>query len=122
MRQAKRDRQELYYALFGDAVPILDENGDDTLETASGYMKPVKFYASISPDRGEASIEPFGMALDYSKTIVTTEELPIVEGTRIWYETAPPDGISDGSTADYTVVAVAKSIHISKYAIRKIVK
>lgn len=122
MRTLRKNRQTLYYALYGKEISQLDENGDESGDPVIGYHEPVKFYANISPNKGTSYIQPFGNELDYTKTILTAEELPITEGTRIWQETAPPDGENDGTTADYKVVRVAKSLNVTTYALKALVK
>lgn len=82
----------------------------------------MEFKANISANKSQSNEQPFGMDLNYSKTIYTVEDLPIAEGTRIWKETTPPSGVNDGSTADYYVVRVAKSINNTVYAVRTVSK
>jgi len=119
MRTMKRNKQVMYYALYEGKKKNTDSRGDYTGGTTETYSAPVLFKANISPNRGESSIEPFGVNLDYSRTICTNEILPLDEHSLIWFETEPPEDESDGSTADYIVVAKAQSINSTLYAIRK---
>ena len=123
MRALVKNKQTLYYALYDRDVCDYDENGDETGDPPMQFERPVKFMANASPNKGNAYAQPFGLDLNYTKTILTTEDLPIKEGTHIWQDTEPPVTANDGSTADYVVVGVAKSLdNITVYALRARVK
>ena len=68
----------------------------------------------------------FGISLDYTKSISTTDmELPIAEGSLIWQDTEPKykgDGTVDDLSADYKVVAIAKSLNSVVYAVKSLQK
>ena len=107
MRDLKKNQRKMYYALYSDRVPILDKNGDPTLEYATGYTVPVEFKASVSAGRSDGEYAPFGMNVSYDRTISTVEtDLPIDEHSIIWLKNEPifnDDGSVDGSSADYEV-------------------
>lgn len=121
MRTMKRNKQRLYYALYLGKKKLFDDNGDIVGE-AEIYSVPEKFWANISPNKGESSAEPFGASLNYSRTISTNENLPLDEHSLIWFETEPIFEESEGDTADYNVVAIANSLNSTLYALRKRVK
>jgi hypothetical protein len=89
----------------------------------SVYEAPVPLSVNISAARGSADVAVFGTDLDYSKTICTTiMDLPITETSIVWYETEPvirQDGTADEASADYSVVAIARSLTNVIYALRK---
>lgn len=140
MRSLKRNKQKMYYSTYSNSIPVyqLDENGKlmytdigggvlkpiETGETIAGYSLPVKFKANISASKGDASQELFGINLDYTKTISTTDmSLPISETSRIWLETVPrfnDDGTVDIDSADYSVAQVARSLNSIMYAVKKL--
>lgn len=66
------------------------------------------------------------MSLDYTKTMSTSDmTLPISETSLIWFETEPQyneDETVDSSSADYAVVAEARSLNNVVYAIKKLAK
>ena len=66
------------------------------------------------------------MSLDYTKTISTCDmTLPISETSVIWFESEVKyntDGTVDSSSADYSVVAIARSLNNVVYAIKKLAK
>lgn len=141
MRSLKKNKQNLWYSTYADQITIYqrDENGnikyfDDgegnlipiEIETKAGYNNPVSFYANISAAKGTSDSEVFGVSLDYTKTISTCDmTLPISETSLIWYETEPrynADGTVDSSSADYAVVAIARSLNNVVYAVKKLAK
>lgn len=124
MRSCKKNKQKIYYSLYGSKVPILDENGDPTGDFETGYSMPVSFFANISAGKGTAEDEVFGKGIDFTRAISSTNmELPIDEFSRLWFETEPKlneDGTVDGDSADYTVAAtVARSRNSLMIAIKK---
>ena len=137
MRSLKKNQQKLWYSTYAGQITIYeqDENGEIVyneidgekipriIAEKAGYNTPVSFYANISAAKGSSDSEVFGVSLDYTKTIATTDmSLPISETTLIWFETEPvmnDDGIVDESSADYAIVAVARSLNNVVYAIKK---
>lgn len=126
MRSLRRNKQPLYYATYVKKIPVTDENGDFTGDEETVYSKPIPFYENISPEKGSSQEEVFGKSLDYSRTVSTCNmSLPIDEFSRIWIETEPvlkPDGTAYGDSADYSVVAIAKSLNSVVYALKKLPK
>ena len=146
MRMAKRNKQKMYYALYKEEIPIYatDENGNIIydqytteegevitypveIERVSGYDKPVEFYGNIAMSGGEAEAVEYGLSTsDYEAVLVMSKnEIPIVEGSRIWHTTEPKindDGTVDEFSADCRVIKVSNSINVSKYVLKKVVK
>ena len=109
MRSLKKNQRQLWYALYRDKIPIVDENGDETVDYTAGYSPPVSFYANLSPGKGSAQAAVFGTDIDFTRSISTTDmDLPITETSLVWYETEPvllEDGTADPDSADYEVAA-----------------
>lgn len=140
MRSLRKNQRKLWYSTYADQITIYerDENGEiiyDEIDGESfpriiaekaGYNNPVSFYANISAAKGTSDSEVFGVSLDYTKTISTCDmTLPISETSLLWFETEPrynADGTVDSSSADYAVVAVARSLNNVVYAIKKLAK
>jgi len=140
MRSLKKNQQFLWYSTYCKEIKLYqrDENGNivymdiDGIQepveigTKAGYNNPVSFYANISAAKGTSDSEVFGVSLDYTKTISTCDmTLSISETSLIWYETEPrynADGTVDSSSADYAVVAIARSLNNVVYAIKKLAK
>lgn len=109
MRNLKKDERDMWYALYEGMEPVLDENGDETGDPEPKYSMPVSFRASLSSGNGSAQREVFGVDIDFTRSISTTDmSLPITETSLVWYETKPgllEDGSADPDTADYEVAA-----------------
>lgn len=122
MRQLKRNQREFWYALYLGKQEAVDEEGNYTGELEIKYSQPQKVRANISSSKGTADQEVFGISLDYTKSISTTDtSLEIDENSRVWIETEPvlkEDGLADGDSADYSVVQVAKGLYSTMYAIK----
>ena len=137
MRDCKKNQQELYYATYSDQITeyyrdsdgniIYDEIDGEQIPRIkcerAGYSNPVTFYANISAGKGTSQEEVFGVSLDYTKTVSTTDmDLPISETSLIWFETEPTynaDGAVNEASADYSVVGIAKSLNNVVYALKK---
>lgn len=109
MRNLKKDERDMWYALYEGMEPIFDSAGDETGDYTMKYGVPVAFRASLSAGNGSAQREVFGVDIDFTRSISTTDmSLPITETSLVWYETEPgllEDGSADPDTADYEVVA-----------------
>lgn len=115
MRALQRNKQTFYYALYLGATESVDEDGYYTGEMTSSYSTPVEARANISPARGEADVELFGITEQYTKTIVTTDmNCPIDTTSQLWI------GIPITEPYNYVVVRVAKSLNSITYAIREV--
>ena len=130
-----RNKQKMYYALYGKEVPIydyyIDSEGNkiplDTGETKITYENPVEFFGNIALSGGESEAVEFGLNLaDYEAILVVAKNtLPINETSRIWHNTEPTyneDGTVDELSADYTVVKVSPSLNVDKFVLKKVVK
>lgn len=135
MRMLNRNKQKMYYALYGKEVPIyeyyIDSDGNEipleTGETKIVYENPIEFLGNISLSGGESEAVEFGLNLaDYEAILVVAKNtLPINETSRIWHNTEPTyndDGTINESSADYKVVKVSPSLNVDKFVLRKIVK
>ena len=109
MRNLKKNRRTMYYALYDSEIPIYDENNFEELETRAGYKTPVLFCASLSTGQSDAEESPFGKNVTYDRVISTCDtSLPIDENSLIWVKNAPvynADGTVNPDSADYEVAA-----------------
>lgn len=138
MRSLKKNMQKLQFSTYAEAIPIYerDENGDIiyievdgekipvVAGEVAGYNTPVIFYANIAMSGGESEAREYGInTADYNAVIVTTgKSLPLDELSLIWHTTEPTikdDGMVDGDSADYKIVAVKPSLNGVKYLIKK---
>lgn len=135
MRTLRRNRQKMYYALYGNEVPIYeyytDSEGNkiplDTGETKIAYELPVVFLGNIALSGGESEAVEFGVSVaDYEAVLVVDKNtLPIDETSRIWHTTEPTyneDGTVNEYSADYTIVKVSPSLNVDRYVLKKVIK
>ncbi len=122
MRSMERNKQNIYYALYQDQVPILDEDGNETGDYKTGYSNPLPFRIRVSPNKGESENNAFGKSLDYDRVMYTSDHsFPIDEFSILWVDTMP-EIKEDGSTDtphDYTVKRQAKDLNEWLFAIKK---
>lgn len=115
MRISQRNSQDIFYALYTDKKPIIDEYGNKTGEYELSYSDPVEYRINVSAARGTADVEQFGINANYTKTMVTNDmSCPIDETSRIWI------GRDKTLPHNYVVVSVARSINSITYAIREV--
>lgn len=137
MRDCKKNQQRLWYSTYADQITeyyrdsdgniIYDEIDGEIIARIkgerAGYNNPVSFYVNISAGKGTSQEEVFGVSLDYTKTISTTDmSLPLDEKSLVWFETEPiynVDGTVNEASADYSVVGIAKSLNNVVYALKK---
>lgn len=127
MRNLRKNQRGMWYSLYNKKIPILDENGDETGDYKICYSSPFFFEASLSAGKGIVQANVFGVDVDYTRTISTTDmDLPITETSLVWYETEPillEDGTADPNSADYEVAAPpADSLNVLVIALKKRIK
>lgn len=116
MRDLKRNRQDIYYALFIEKETLFDEYGNETGEFKLIYSAPKKIKINVSSARGESYTRQFGDFVDYDKVMVTTNKnIPIDENSILWV-----DNLNTDDPHDYIVKKVAKSLNNVSYAIGKV--
>lgn len=133
MRTLNKNKQTVYFALLigreaestgetitVDAETVYVDEGDYTNE----YTVPEAFSANISFSGHDSVDVEFGLDMSaYDAVIVSDKQaLPITETSLIWFETEPPATVNDGSTADYSVVAVRHSLNFTKSILKRRVK
>ena len=88
------------------------------------YSAPEEFVANISFSSGDTQDVEFGVDISGYDAIIVTDlkAIPITETSLIWFETEPPTTENDGSTADYSVIAVRHSLNQTKAILKRRVK
>lgn len=122
MKALLRNMQTFYYANVSTTAAQYDEYGNETGEPSITYETPVSAQANISPARGTADLEQFGINSDYTKTIVSDNlTLPIDKSTILWIGIAPDkDGEAGTIKHNYVVVGVAKSLNSVTIAVKEV--
>lgn len=81
--------QPIFYKLYEGQEEILDEYRNPTGSPRLIYGDLKSAYLCISPNKGDASIEPFGALTDYDRTMTTADtECPIAEDSILWIDGA----------------------------------
>lgn len=122
MKALLRNKRTFYYATFSGTTTAYDDYGNETGDPNKSYSAPVAAQANISPSRGTAELDAFGINTDYTRTIVSDDlTLPIDKSTILWID-AIPDANGEAGTVkhDYVVVAVAKSLNSVTIAIKEV--
>lgn len=133
MRTLNRNKQTIYFAnktakeaesteekITVDGEQVYIDEGDYTMT----YSVPEAFSANISFSGGDSTDVEFGLDMSAYDAIIVcnTKAIPITETSLIWFETEPPTTTGDGSTADYSVVAVRHSLNYTKAILKRRVK
>lgn len=120
MKLMKRNLTPVYYCLYSDRQPILDDDGYETGEYRVGYGEAVQLMCSVSPATGYAQAEMFGNLESYDKVLITDDmTCPIDENTVLFIDKEPE--FENGKPKyDYTVRRVAKSLNVISYAVSKV--
>lgn len=120
MRLMKRNQTAIYYCLYKEKKPLLDEDGNETSEYRVLYEQPVKLMCSVSHATGYAQVNMFGNLDSYDKVLITDDmNCPIDENTVLFVDREPD--YQDGKPVyDYTIKRVAKSLNTISYAVSKV--
>lgn len=110
MRDLKRNQVPITYRLYLGNEEIIDEWGNSTGQYTPLFGEEQSLFLSVSANKGDYSEQMFGNVLDYDRTMLISDpNCPIDENTRVTI---------DGQT--YVVKAVARSLNVSQYAIKRI--
>ena len=121
MRELERNKQQIYYALLNSVVEATDSSNYKTGEMVKTYATPVPFRINVSPERGNAEREGFGIDTTYSRTMTTADmDCPIDEETLLWIGIQPSTSTVSHIPHNYYVVRKAQSLHDIVYAIREV--
>jgi len=121
MRLGFRNTRTIYYALYSNETPILDDDGYETGDYTVSYGTPVELNANVVSKSSEVAREYFGEQLEYHKVILVDIDCPIVESTAIWIDTGNP--LEDSNIKhNYQVVGINDSLNYKAIAVKKVVK
>ncbi len=113
MRDLKRNQQTIWCSLL-NVSSEQDEWGNTNDIKAYGEPFPIKM--TLSGNKGEASEQAFGTALQYDREMSTHDmNCPIDEYSHLWL-----DGKDTAGTHNYIVKAVSKTLNSIRYAIEKV--
>lgn len=110
-----RNKRKFYYALYKGYDMLKDSSGRITGERGPVYESAVDAYANIAPATGDASVAPFGVALDYDRVIQISGITPIDEQSVLWI-----DNLDVTKPYDYKVIRKAVSLNHTMLAVKKV--
>jgi hypothetical protein len=122
LKDLRINQVPFWYQTYLGEVDELDEEGHRTGDTVKHYSNPIKAYARVSPNVGQAESNPFGSLTDYDKSISTVVRLEIDEYSKLFIDVEPVIG-EDGTTdtePDYYCVAQKHDLQQNVWAIKKI--
>lgn len=115
MRTLERNKTTLYHAEYVSETET-ERNGLKTGHYESTYTDPVKERMNISPARGSAVSEAFGINTNYTKTAVTSNlNCTMDENSIVWIGKDPSK-----DPHNYVVVRKAVSLNSITYALREV--
>lgn len=111
-----REKQETYSLQnFLGKTPIYDDDGFDTGDYILSYTELKTARMTMTPNKGNASVEVFGSDLNYSRTLRTDDmSCDLAENSLVWINNALSE------PHDYIVIAKAEGLTNIAYAIRKV--
>ena len=117
-RMNTRNMQTMWYAPYESTVVTRDEYGNEN-GAHTTYGNPVKFKANVSPAKGTAVAQMFGLDDQYDRIIAIGErDTPIDEYAVLWIDTKP-DLDADGAL---TVNADGEIVTPWDYIVRKVAR
>ena len=93
MLNLARNTFQVYFKMYLGQVENIDINGYKTGTFSPQYGELQSAYLSVSPNKGDVTLEPFGAMLDYDRTMTTSDTTcPIDEETILWLDGIPTTG------------------------------
>lgn len=124
MKTIQRNQTEVWYALPTGEEEIRDAQGYRTGERNIIYSEPVQTWMVLSPNRGSALREPFGIETNYNRIATTGDmDCPIKEDSILWVGIKPvteENGVAVKHPHNFKVMRVAPSINYIVYALAEV--
>lgn len=99
MMSLARNASKVLFRLYEGQEDAVDEYGNLTGSPVPKYGELQTAFLTVSPNKGDASIEPFGTLTDYDRTMSTADTTcPISEHAVLWL-----DGKSTDEPHNYVV-------------------
>lgn len=116
-----RYKQSIWWSAYEGEQPVRDAKGNRTGEKAPSYKAPVELRTHVSPARGTAEAEMFGINVPYDRTfILDAKTAPDIKEQDVLYVDTPPD-LNDGTVPyDHVIRRIAKSKNYIVCAIEKV--
>ena len=89
----ERNSVIVWFQTYQGETEIIDDYGNKTGSFRPIYGPIQSAQMTVSPNRGDATLEMFGTLLDYDRTVSTADtSCPIDEHTILWLDGAPTTG------------------------------
>ena len=116
-----RYKQSIWWSAYDGVQQVLDAKGNRTGEKAPSYKTPVELKTHVSPARGAAEADMFGINVPYDRTfILSAKEAPDIKEQDVLFVDTPPDLENGTVPFDHVVRRVSKSRNYILYAIEKV--
>lgn len=118
----ERNKSEFWYSPYSGKGELLVD-GKRTGQYSVKYGSPVKVTAVISPARGSASDELFGINAEYDRTITSDDvNIGIDESSVLWIDTVPNMSATGEIETpwDHVVTGVARSLNFVTIAVKRV--
>lgn len=123
MQSLGSNMQTIYYALYEGMTDVLDSYGYKTGAKAKAYSSPQPFRIFVSPAKGTAEVEQFGINTDYTNVMSTFDmSCPIKEDSLIWVGVVPEMLPQGGFSVPYThsVTKRAEGLNSLLFAVKEV--
>lgn len=116
MRDLKRNKTLIHYALLVETVELIDEWDNKTGTFQNVYSPPIPLLINVSASKGEVETQPFGGEVSYDKILSCCDlSIPIDEFSIFWIET---DDIA--KPHNYITTKIAKSLNNVQIAVKRV--
>ncbi|WP_124098355.1 hypothetical protein [Ruminococcus sp. Marseille-P6503] len=117
MRDLKRNQSVVYYRNYaGSSEEITDEYGNVTGSYKKKYGELKAVMMSVSGSKGSAECQTFGVALDYDRTLATSDtSCDINESSILWL-----DGADTSEPHNYEVRGRSATINQIQLAVKRV--
>ena len=123
MRCLERNKLPCFYALCTGETEEIDKYGMHTGRKYPTYSAPVSTAVNIRAARGEAFLAANGIETEYTRRIVTCDELPWDVDTILWIDREPYETVDSETKSvphNYVVTNVSRSINSVTYELREV--
>lgn len=115
MRSLNRQKIKIHYSNYLGETEIMDDDGNYTGERENIYSDPMELRVSIGPNGGLVTRNPYGVAPEYDRVIISDDvNCPINETSIIWVD----NNITEKH--DYIVQSISKTLNSVAYGIKKV--
>lgn len=120
MRALQINQLNFFYALRPTPQEFVTPEGFATGEFYYPDPQPIAAKGTLSAAKGSVEEELSGIETPYDYRLLVYETLPIVEDSYFWIGTDPTKEPPGKCPPTHEIVAIAKSLNTTVYAIRKI--